>query len=187
MQTRLVRFAVAGVATLGLTAAVAPTASAAEAAPKSVGTTRVVVAPKVVTLITGAGITPSTTGPAKASAFGKGLAVDFPITGVDLATLRLAHKGGITLAGGGRTISIKRPAISLTKGTVSAYVSGSIGKVGRVGVFTIAASKRLDYGLVRLNLTATGAGALNKTFKVHAFSGGDKFGYATPSFALPKK
>lgn len=187
MRSRFARTIVAGVATIGLAAAVAPAADAAQVGSvKSVGTTRIVVNPAVTKLITSAGITPSTTGPAKASAYGKTLAIDFPITGVKLSTLRLAHKGGIKLAGGGRSIYIKRPAVNLTKGTVSAVVDGSIGKAGRVRVFDIVGSKS-SKGLVRLNLTATSAKALNKTFKVHAFSAGAKFGWATPSFTLPSK
>ncbi|PJI93734.1 hypothetical protein [Luteimicrobium subarcticum] len=144
------------------------------------GYTQVVVAPPVYQLVAGAGITPAPIGGAKAFAYKDTLAARFPITGYALSGLSIKHSGGISLTAGAATISLSDFSIDLARGKVSGVVNGSIGSVGRVDLFTIAGTNRLDLGLVRLKLTDTAAGALDSTFGVDAFSAGDTFGYATP-------
>ncbi|MBW9205830.1 hypothetical protein KV102_14875 [Mumia sp. zg.B53] len=167
-------------ATFGLVAVgTATPAQAAEQKPK-VGYTQVTVAPAVYKLVAGAGITPAPVGGAKAFAYKNTLAARFPITNASLRTLKIKHSGGISLTAGSRTIALRRFTIDLKRLRVSGKVSGSIGNAGRVNLFKIRRSSRPGLGVVRLTLTKTAAQALNATFRVHAFSAGDTFGYATP-------
>ncbi len=174
------------VAMMTMTGLVAATAGPADASTRhrhghhQVGYTQVVVAPAVYNLIAGAGIAPAPLDGAKAAPFKGTLAAKFPIKGYSLRELRIKHSGGISLTAGAATIELRDFYIDLARGYVSAKVKGTIGDVGRVDLFRIAFSDRLDLGLVRLKLTATAAGALNTTFGVQAFAAGGTFGYATP-------
>lgn len=163
---------------VGLVAAGTGTAQATTR--KQVGYTRVVVAPAVYDLVTGAGITPAPLDGAKAYPYKGTLAANFPITGYTLRDLRIKHSGGISLTAGDRTIELRNFYIDLGRGRVSGVVSGTVGSVGRVDLFKIRASDRRDLGLVKLTLTDTAAGALNATFGVSAFAENATFGYATP-------
>lgn len=144
------------------------------------GYTQVAVAPAVYDLITSAGITPAPIGDAKAFAYKGTLAAQFPIAGFQPSKVRIKHSGGISLAAGSATISLSSFNIDLARSRVSAVVSGTVGDVGRVDLFKIRGSDRIDLGLVRLTLTSTAAGALNSTFGVNAFAQDATFGYATP-------
>ncbi|MFY0406806.1 hypothetical protein [Solicola sp. PLA-1-18] len=178
---RIVLTLLAGVLAVGGLVAGAGTSTAAPAGESRLGSTTVVISPKVYRLVAGAGITPSTTGKAVARPTKGTLAVEFPIRGFKAKQLRTTHKGGIVLAAGGKRISISKPAVDLARGRVSARVSGTeVGKVGRVDVFTISRARTDTYGPARLKLTKAAAGALNTTFGVKAFAGGDVFAYATP-------
>ncbi|MDO9377491.1 MAG: hypothetical protein Q7T56_01480 [Nocardioidaceae bacterium] len=160
----------------------AGSSSAADAGTSRLGSTTVVISPKVYRLVAGAGITPATTGQAAARPTRGTLAVDFPIRGFKSSNLRTTHKGGIRLTAPGRSISISKLAVDLGRARVSGRVSGSeVGKVGRVDLFTISRATSDTYGPARLKLTRAAAGALNATFGVEAFAGGDVFAYATPS------
>ncbi|WP_344044195.1 hypothetical protein [Nocardioides panacihumi] len=196
---RVTGLAVALLAAVGLAVSAAPSASAhvggathhrahhqvadhsaARYGRVQLGYTQVVVAPAVYSLIVSAGITPAPVGGAKAFAFQDTLAARFPITGYELGSLRIKHSGGISLSAGSSTITLSDFNIDLARLRVSGRVSGSIGDVGRVDLFKITGSDRLDLGLVRLTLTDTAAGALNATFGVSAFAEDATFGYATP-------
>ena len=166
----------AGLVAFGQTAADARGAHAKSHA----GYTQVVVDPAVYALVAGAGITPAPIGGASAAPYADTLAARFPITGFSLFGLRIKHSGGISLTAGAATISLSSFYIDLARQRVSGKVAGSIGNVGRVDLFKIRSSARPDLGLVRLTLTDTAAGALNATFGVQAFAGGDTFGYETP-------
>lgn len=161
---------------------VGPTAAQAKPAKptKSIGYTQVVVDPAVYALIGSAGITPAPIDGAKAFAYQGTLAARFPISGYALNNLRIKHTGGISLTAGAATISLSKFNIDLARTAVSGEVAGTIGSVGRVDLFRVKFSDKPRLGLVKLTLTDTAAGALNATFGVSAFSGGDTFGYATP-------
>lgn len=170
-----------GFVIVGQTAASAHTAGAQGSWAKAdystqVGYTRVVVDPQVYALIAGGGVTPAPIGGAKAFAYKNTLAARFPITGFAVSNLRLKHSGGLSLTRGSQSISLSNFYVDLARGKVSGEVPG----VGRVDLFSLAVSTRLDLGLVRLQLTDTAANALNATFQVSVFSAGDTFGYATP-------
>ncbi len=174
---RIVMLLVVALATsFGLVSVASP---AAQASSTKVGYTQVVVDPAVYALIAGAGIAPAPVGGAKAFAYEDTLAARFPITGYSFGSLRIKHSGGISLTAGAATITLSNFNIDLGRLRVSGEVAGSIGAVGRVDLFKIRSSQS-RLGLVRLTLTDTAAGALNATFGVEAFSGGDTFGYATP-------
>lgn len=188
MKRALAAAAVALVTTTGMVAATTSTASAHSNQQhhhkarhhSGLGYTQVTVAPAVYDLITSAGITPAPIGGAKAFAYKGTLAAQFPITGFQPSKVRIKHSGGISLTAGSATISLSSFNIDLARSRVSAKVSGTVGDVGRVDLFKIRGSDRVDLGLVRLTLTSTAAAALNSTFGVSAFARDATFGYATP-------
>ncbi|WP_210414831.1 hypothetical protein [Microlunatus elymi] len=189
-QEVLMRFKLlAAAGAFAAAAALVSSATAAEASPRQHGShlasvhrgyTQVVVAPAVYALIQRAQIAPAPLGSAKAGPYKGTVAADFPIVGYRLANLRIKHAGGLSLSTPQRAIELRNFSIDLGRAKVSARVSGSIGDVGRVDLFTIRPSDHYSLGLVRLTLTQTAAGALNQTFGVIAFSSGETFGYATP-------
>lgn len=188
MRRILVTIAMLTAATLGLLGAATSPATAHGSHGRhghhhgawSAGYTQVVVAPDVYQLIASAGITPAPINGATAFPYRGTLAARFPITGYALSNLRIKHSGGVSLTAGSATISLSSFYIDLARLRVSGEVAGSIGNVGRVDLFKIRLSDAPALGLVRLTLTGTAAGALNATFGVDAFAGGDTFGYATP-------
>ena len=181
MKTRSWRALVAVVVGFALVGAGMSTANAADSrkGSSSKGYTRVVVAPEVYDLIAGAGITPAPIKPATAGPAGSTLAAKFPISKVKLSKLQIKHQGGIKLSAGSAKISLRDFTIDINKLRVYGRVSGSVGTVPRAQLFTIERSDRTQYGPLKLVLTATSAGALNKTFGVTAFAKGATFGYAT--------
>ena len=104
----------------------------------------------------------------------------FPISKIRDDGNRIDHKGGLRFSTDDVAISTKKFRIVVGDGTVSGKTKGSeIGSVGRVPLFTLAATDDPDLGAVRLLLTDTAAGAINATFGT-ALDEGDLFGYATP-------
>ncbi len=183
MQRSLARIFAAGVSALALVGGLALTApaSASHSDRRGLGFTQVVVAPEVYELIAGAGITPEPIAPGIAFPYLDTLATRYPITGYSIANLRIKHAGGVNLSADGSDISLENFWIDLGRLRVSGEVSGSVvGDVGRVDLFKMRLTDRVRYGLVKLKLTGTAAGALNATFGVDAFARGDTFGYATP-------
>ena len=161
--------------TLGLVAAGVGTSVAdASQARDGKGATRVAVAPRVVKVITGAGITASPTGNAQAFPFKGTVAFRFPITGASPDGKRINHSGGVKLAKGHAMITLSYFRINLRRGYVSAVVNGD----ARASVFNLAESGRPALGPVRLTFNRTSASAINQTFGVHAFAAGQSFGYA---------
>jgi hypothetical protein len=177
---RTLTAALTGVALAAGGVATAGPATASGSDQRGLGYTQVVVAPEVYDLVAGAGITPAPIAPGIAFPYLDTLGTRYAITGFNLANLRIKHAGGVDLSAPGANISLENFWIDLGRLRVSGEVSGTIGEVGRVDLFKIRLSDRLQYGLVKLKLTNTAAGALNATFGVEAFSGGDTFGYATP-------
>ena len=178
MKKAILRFAVASVATTSLAFAGVASADLANATGEhdsNNGNTRVAVAPRLVKVITAAGITASPTGPAKAFMFEGTLALRFPISNFAGHGNRVLHLGGVDLAAGSTDIKLSRFRVNLSKSIVSAKINGD----SRAPLFDIVASHRAKLGAVRLTMNATAAGALNKTFGVHAFSKGQNFGFAT--------
>jgi hypothetical protein len=176
MKTRSWRVLLAVVIGFALVGAGTSTAHAADSSKSS---TRVVVAPEVYSLIAGAGIEPAAIKPATARPAGSTLAASFPISKIKLSKLQVRHEGGIRLSAGSARISLRDFTIDVNKLRVYGKVSGSVGSVARAQLFTLERSDRTQYGPLKLVLTATSAGALNKTFGVTAFSKGATFGYAT--------
>jgi hypothetical protein len=179
MHRVLVRALVAVVAALslafgGLALAQPALAHPATAKPDK-GSTRVAVAPRVAKIITAAGITPSTTGPAKAFAFQGTVALRFPITKVAGNGNRIKHIGGVVLSAGSVGIKLSRFSVNLKTGTVSAKVNHD----ARAVLFNIEKSHRPKLGAARLTFNKTSAGALNGTFGVDVFAAGGNFGFAT--------
>ena len=82
------------------------------------GATRVAVAPRVVKVITGAGITASPTGNAQAFPFKGTVAFRFPITGASPDGKRINHSGGVKLAKGHAVITLSYFRINLRRGYV---------------------------------------------------------------------
>lgn len=181
MRTRSWRVLVAAAAGFALVGAGTTTAHAADGhrGSSSKGHTRVVVAPEVFALISGAGITPAAIKPATAAPTRSTLAAKFPISSVKLSKVQIRHKGGLKLSAGAARISLRNFTIDVNKLRVYATVNGSAGGPARVPVFTLERSDRTAYGPLKLALTRTSADALNKTFGVNAFSQGATFGYAT--------
>jgi hypothetical protein len=181
MKTRSWRVLLAVVIGFALVGAGTSTAHAADStkSSSSKGSTRVVVAPEVYSLIAGAGIEPAAIKPATARPAGSTLAATFPISKIKLSKLQVRHEGGIRLSAGSARISLRDFTIDVNKLRVYGKVSGSAGSVARAQLFTLERSDRTQYGPLKLVLTATSAGALNKTFGVTAFSKGATFGYAT--------
>lgn len=169
------RFIVAAAVTFGLVSSgVGAGAATASSAERGNGATRVAVAPRVVKVITGAGIAASPTGDAKAYPFKGTVAFRFPITAVSKDGKRISHSGGVKLATSHDKITLQRFRINLRQGYVSAVVNGD----ARLAVFNIANSSRPQLGPVRLTFNKTAATAINQTFGVHAFKAGQNFGYA---------
>jgi len=180
MRNRSWRVLLAVVIGFALVGAGTSTANAADSkGSSSKGSTRVVVAPEVYSLIAGAGIKPAAIEPATARPAGSTLAATFPISKVKLSKLQIKHDGGIKLSAGSAKISLRNFTIDVNKLRVYGRVSGSVGTVPTAQLFTIERSDRTQYGQLKLVLTSTAAGALNKTFGVTAFSKGATFGYAT--------
>jgi hypothetical protein len=160
----------------GATAATA----APQATPVDLGRTDVVIAPAVYDLIMSAGINVKPTGDATAGAFKGTVRAKFPISGIKQGGDKITHDGGLRFGLDGMRIKTARFTIMPSDGIVTGKASGSeIGRVGRVPLFTLAATSDPDLGAVDLLLTDTAAGAINATFGTD-FAEGDLFGYATP-------
>lgn len=173
------RVLVAAIAGLALVAAGTSTAQAAGGrGSSSKGYTQVIVAPEVFKLISDAGITPAAIKPATATPTRGTVAARFPISSVNLAKLRVKHKGGIKLSAGDARISLRNFTIELGKLRVSGAVSGSAVNADRAPLFMLESSDRPQFGPLKLVLTKTSASALNATFGVSAFTKGATFGYA---------
>lgn len=113
---------------------------------------------------------------AKAYHFRGTVAVNFEISGTGKGGDRIKHTGGIALRKGHDRITLRRFWIDLDRNRLSGLVDGQV----RADLFRlIVPSKRPKLGDVRLRLTRPAANAINQTFGVHAFSGGDTFGFAT--------
>jgi hypothetical protein len=172
----------ASILALSLAGVVAAPASAAatDDADGNKGFTAVVIAPDVYDLLAGAGIEVAPTGPATAAAFMGTVKAKFPISKIRDDGNRIIHKGGLKFSTDDVDIATKKFRILVGQGTVSGKTKGSeIGSVGRVPLFTLAATDDPELGAVRLLLTDTAAGAINATFGT-ALDEGDLFGYATP-------
>ena len=179
MRIRSARVIVAAVAALALVGAGTSTAQAAESSgSSSKGSTRVVVAPEVFKLITGAGIKPAAIKPATAKPAGTTLAAKFPISSIKVSKLQVRHTGGIKLSAGDAKISLRNFTIDVNKLRVYGKVNGGDKSVP---LFTISRTDRAHYGPLKLSLTSSAATALNTTFKVDAFAEGATFGYAKVS------
>jgi len=113
----------------------------------------------------------------------RGTRVTFPISGgaIDPATAagRIEHRGGLRLAGGGRSITLRDYTVRVGRSIrLSARVGGA-----RVPVLTLTGRPRVTRdgfattvsGLTA-RLTAPAAAALNRTFGVHAFAEGAVLG-----------
>jgi hypothetical protein len=161
--------------------AVAPATTGARSDAADAGTwrqrgyTQVTVAPDTLATLTSLGVTPGVVAPGVV-ATADPLAVRFPITGYSFTNLRIRHSGGITLTAGSTTVTVTDFNIDLGRLRVSGNVSG----IGRVDLFKIRFSDRLDLGLVKLVLTADAAGALNGAFGTDALTENFLFGFATP-------
>jgi hypothetical protein len=123
----------------------------------------------------------------------KGGALKFPITGGrldprDVGPAQILHSGGLRLAKGKTHVKLTNPTIRVgTKATMSAVVGGTRAVIGtldpskakitrpRTGGPTQIATKVSKVGV---NLSGTGAKALDAAFKTKAFKAGLKLGTA---------
>ena len=161
----------------GMMAATMPAAHGGDGDDRE-GTTRVAVAPAVVSKLDRLGLEAAPTKGATAVPFEGTVALRFPVTDVENNGNKLKHKGGVRISSGHEAIALKRFTVKLGKSKVGASVSVNGDKVGRVEVLNIRKSKRPVLGDVRLTLTRTAAKAINATFGAPAFSAGDNFGFA---------
>jgi len=129
------------------------------------------------------------------------LRVPFPITSgvIDLANAdtQILHSGGLTLAAGGKTVTLSSFIIDNTGGplTISGLVQVNATLVGRVVLFDLTPPKNLTLPLMPSNgllnlkyftvkLDAAGASALNGVFGITALSDSVVVGTAGVYIAL---
>jgi hypothetical protein len=174
---RVARAVTTALLAAGMMATTAPAAQAGDSADRK-GTTRVAVAPAVVTKLDRLGLAAAPTKGATAVPFEGTVALRFPVTDVEKNGNKIKHRGGVRVSSGHDAIALKRFTVKLGTSKVGAAVSVNGDKVGRVEVLNIRKSNRAALGPVRLTLTRTAAKAINATFGAPAFSAGDNFGFA---------
>ncbi len=141
------------------------------------GTTSITLTSATAKALSGLGVRPSAIGSGRAS----GATLSFPVTGgrIDPKTAAgtLTHSGGLQLRKGDRRIRLTDFRIRVgSRSTITAKVNGG----SRASVFSLAVSRarisssgaETRVSRLRVHLTATGASALNATFRTHAFRGG---------------
>lgn len=161
-------------ATLAGAAGVA--AAPASAAPVAVGTgtTSLTLTSATAKALKGLGVSATVIGPGTA----KGATLAFPVTGgrIDPKTAvgTLNHRGGLRLKKGGRQVRLTDFRVTVGRtSTISAKVNGGARAsvfalvVGKAKIASSGAETRVSR--LRVHLTTTGAGALNATFRTHAF------------------
>ena len=159
---------VAATATAVAVALLGP-ATSAQAAPTHKGQTLLQLDPGAATALHSLGVQVGLVAPGYVS--GDSLAM--PVTGRYPAAV-IKHVGGISLSGGGTTVTLTNFWIDTTTG----LVSGVVNDAARVDLFSIAAGPAP--GTVSLLLTPAAASALNGAFGVSAFAAGFPTAFATP-------
>lgn len=169
-RTTLITATVVGVAGMA--------AAPATAAPTAVGTgtTSLTLTSATAKALGGLGVRPTAIGAGKAN----GATLSFPVSGgrIDPKTAAgtLNHRGGLQLRKGDRRIRLTDFRVRVgSRSTISAKVNGG----ARVSVFSLGVgnAKITSSGVetrvsrLRVQLTTTGAQALNTTFRTHAFRG----------------
>jgi hypothetical protein len=151
-------------------------AAPAAAAPVAVGagTTSLTLTSATAKALKGLGVSATVIRPGSA----KGATLAFPVTGgrIDPKTAvgTLNHRGGLRLKKGGRQVRLTDFRVTVgRRSTISAKVNGGARAsvfalvVGKARVASSGAEARVSR--LRVHLTTAGAGALNATFRTHAF------------------
>lgn len=177
--------ALGALAAVGLAAA-APAAAQAQTVALDSGATTLRLDASAARALSGLGVSVAPIAPARAGSAG----IAFPITGgrIDPASGagRVDHSGGLRLRGGGTTVRLTSPRITITRSiqTLSTVVGG-----GRVHTFRLDLSRaevaRDGLGTevtgVIVRLTQKGATALNRAFGTRALKSGLRLGTASVS------
>jgi hypothetical protein len=173
---------------LALALSAPPAQSAERSATTQVtgGNTLLKLDPDTAAVLTDAGISIRSTGPAFGPA-GSPL-FGFPIVGGEVnkkqLSGRIAHSGGLAITAGDTTLVVKRFVINLDTGYLTAKVAGAGARIPLLRLGAVTGGVKAYPGVlvlkgVNVRLTGTAAGALNQTFDTDLFTGGLLIGQAT--------
>ena len=173
MRTALARLATLAAAGTAAVTLAAPVAGAVTPTGAARGVTTVTLDTATVSALEGLGVAPAPVTPAVLG--GSPLQAAFPIVGNQKAGV-VKHVGGLSLTGGGETLTLTNYDIVLSGGVLTADAALNGTDLGRINLFDLASAPAgfsCSGVAAELTLDAAAAGALSQVFGAPDLTGAD--------------